>query len=394
MRSRKSAKKRREFVKTLALGIVAARALPALDHKPVSSVQLRKAIEDALKAHSRALEHEQSSPAPRRNIKLGFDNFSVRALGWKAGELLEYAAKLRVDAVLFSDLEAYPSLNESSLRDLRSKAADLGIEIQAGTGSICPSSRTFRDKYGTAKEHLTLAIRTARALGSTLVRCYLGNMEDRKAPGGIEMHIGNTVNVCKSVRSLAIDSGVKIAIENHAGDMQAWELVTLIEEAGRDYVGATLDSGNATWTLEDPFMNLETLGPYAMTTGIRDSAVWENDEGAVVQWTALGEGNVDFKAYMERFAAICPKVPVILEIISGSQRVFPYYKDSFWPPYSKVRPHEFARFVKLARRGGPVEPPRFPEGEARRKAEQEYQKTELEKSIRYCREVLGLGLMN
>ena len=29
-----------------------------------------------------------------------------------------------------------------------------------------------------------------------------------------------------------MEAGVKIAVENHAGDMQAWELVTLIEEAG------------------------------------------------------------------------------------------------------------------------------------------------------------------
>lgn len=30
-----------------------------------------------------------------------------------------------------------------------------------------------------------------------------------------------------------------------------------------DNVGATMDSGNATWTLEDPLSNLEILGPYA-----------------------------------------------------------------------------------------------------------------------------------
>ena len=76
-----------------------------------------------------------------------------------------------------------------------------------------------------------------------------------------------------------MDAGIKIAIENHAGDMQAWELVKLIEEAGPDYVGATMDSGNAVWTLEDPMVSLETLGKYAVTTGIRDSAVWENEQG-------------------------------------------------------------------------------------------------------------------
>jgi sugar phosphate isomerase/epimerase len=325
-------------------------------------------------------------------IKLGFDNFSIRAIGWKAPQLLDYAASLKLDTVLLSDLDVYESHDESYLRGIRSRANDLGIEIHAGTGSICPTSKTFNKRFGDAEQHLALAIRIAKAVGSAVVRCYLGNAEDRKGEGGIEAHIQNTVKVCKSVRSLAIDAGVKIAIENHAGDMQAWELVSLIEGAGRDYVGATLDSGNATWALEDPIHNLEVLGPYALTTGIRDSAVWEYQDGARVAWTAIGEGSVDFQAYIKRFAELCPNVPVQLEIISGFVREYPYLKEDFWAPYRRVRAWEFARFVALAKRGKPIAPFKTPEGADRRAAEQQYQKGELERSIKYCKDVLGLGL--
>src|SRR3989449_9221414 len=97
----------------------------------------------------------------------------------------------------------------------------------------------------------------------------------------------DTIKVCQACRKEALDAGVKIAIENHAGDMQAWELVNLIEEAGKDYVGANMDSGNATWAMEDPLTSLEVLGPYAVTTSLRDSAVWESENGATVQWTAM-----------------------------------------------------------------------------------------------------------
>jgi len=38
--------------------------------------------------------------------------------------------------------------------------------------------------------------------------------------------------------------------------------------------------------------------------------VWEYDEGAKVQWTAMGEGLVDWKVYFEKFAALCPGTPV------------------------------------------------------------------------------------
>ena len=72
------------------------------------------------------------------------------------------------------------------------------------------------------------------------------------------------------------------AVENHAGDMQARELKTLIEGAGSDFVGVCLDSGNPLWTIEDPHLTLETLHPYVLTSHVRDSAVWKVPEGAAV----------------------------------------------------------------------------------------------------------------
>ncbi len=338
------------------------------------------------------LDQSSAQTPRRRGIKLGFDNFSIRAMGWKAPQLLDYAAKLKVDTVLFSDLDVYENHTDSHLKEIRKKAYDLGIEIQVGTGSICPSARSFNTKYGTAEEHLVLLIRVAQAIGSRAARCYQGTADDRKLPGGLDARFKDTIKVCKAVRNHAIDAGVKIAIENHAGDMQAWQLASLIEECGRDYTGATLDSGNATWTLEDPMRNLEILGPYAVTTGIRDSAIWEIPEGAAVQWTAMGEGQVDWRKYFDRFAELCPSVPVQLEIISGAQRQYHYMKDDFWQYYQDIRAHEFSRFTSMARNGRPRDPFKVPEGKDRKTTEQEYQRSELEKSIKYCREVLGLGM--
>src|SRR5204863_2307312 len=167
------------------------------------------------------------------------------------------------------------------------------------------------------EEHLGLGLRMAKAIGSPVLRVVLGRGDDRNSKGGIEARIEDTVQVCRKLRSQAVDAGVKIAVENHAGDMQAWELVTLIEAAGKDFVGANMDSGNATWTMEDPLASLETLGPYCLTTSLRDSSVWESENGATVQWTAMGDGIVDWKAYFDRFEKLCPGVPVHIETISG-----------------------------------------------------------------------------
>ncbi len=328
----------------------------------------------------------------RTKLKLGFDNYSIRALGWKAPRLLDYAGRLKVDTILLSDLDVYERHGEPYLRELRARADDLGIEVQAGMLSICPGSILFSNRHGTAEEQLKLTIRIARILGSSVARCVLGHVDDRRSKGGLEARMAETVKVLRRLRAYALDSGVKIAVENHAGDMQAWELITLIEEAGRDFVGATMDAGNATWALEDPLQNLEALGPYALTTGIRDSAVWETDGGAVLQWTAMGAGRVNWKRYFTRFAGLCPGAPVQLETISGRPIPIPYLRDEFWEAYPKVRSGEFAKFLKLVKGGKPRRAFEPPKGAGARSAEERFQKAQLERSIRYCKEVLGLGL--
>ncbi len=254
--------------------------------------------------------------ADSKKLKLGFDNFSIRGLGWKAPRLLDYAAEKQVDTILFSDLDVFESFEDSYLKEIRKKADDLGIEVQAGTGGICPSAKRFNEmgdgRGATGIDHpcgRSDGLERSALLPRRCGRPQRGRWHRAK--------IEETVEVCKKVKSRALDAGVKIAVENHAGDMQAWELATLIEAAGSDYVGATIDAGNATWTLEDPLQNLEILGKYAVSSGIRDSMVWEYEEGAKVAWTAMGEGCVDLKQYMARWAELCPEVPVQLEIISG-----------------------------------------------------------------------------
>jgi sugar phosphate isomerase/epimerase len=333
------------------------------------------------------LESVAQSQGAAGKLKLGFDNFSVRAMGWKASALLDYAAGLKLDSILISDLDAYESFEDKYLKEVRAKAADLGIELHAGSWSICPTSKAFKDKWGTAEEHLGLGIRVAAAVGSPVFRCVLGTGQDRKTEGGIEARMADTIKVCRALRSRAMDAGIKIAIENHAGDMQAHELKTLVEAAGKEYVGVTYDAGNAAWTMEDPLTSFEVLAPYAVSTGIRDSMIWEDADGAKVQWTAMGEGLVDWHKFFQRFAALCPKVPVNLEIISGFAYSIPYNKDDFWAAWPSAKASDFAKFLALARRGKALPSHRSPDT----KAEQDYQKAELERSLTYCRDTLGLG---
>ncbi len=341
---------------------------------------------------ARPLLAANATPTGAPKIKVGLDNFAVRGMQWKAPALIDYAASLKCDTLFISDLDAFESLEEAALREVRRRADAAGLALYVGGWSICPTSKSFRPNRGTAEEHLRLGIRVAKTLGSPVYRVILGNSEDRKTEGGIQARIADTVKVLQACRRDAEAAGIKIAVENHSGDMHSWELRQLIESAGRDYVGANLDSGNAAWTLEDPMDVLETLGPVTICSSLRDNMVWATPEGATVQWTAAGEGLIDWKQWAARWAQLCPRVPIMIETISGAQRAFPFRQPDFWKFYDK-RPDKLAKFEALAQRGKPMTAVKLPtDPKERTAAQQALQKAEIEKSIAYLRREIGLGV--
>ncbi len=328
-----------------------------------------------------------ASPRP---TALGIDNFAVRAFNWKAPELIQYAESLQLDTLFLSDMDCLPSLETSALREVKAQADAAGIALYTGSWSICPTSTRFKPKWGTAEEHLLTGLKVSKALGSPVFRVILGSMDDRKTPGGITARIDDTVKVLKACRGAALDAGIKIAVENHAGDMHSWELVRLIEQAGPDFVGVNIDSGNAAWTLEDPTDLLERLGPYTICSSLRDDMIWNTADGVSIQWTAMGDGLVDWNRYMERWRVLCPNVPVQIETISGFSKNFAYKSEAFWQHYDK-RPEVLAKFESLAAKGHALEPFKAPEGMDKKEAEKAFQKSEVERSITFCRKELGLG---
>ena len=329
----------------------------------------------------------------RRGIPLGFDNFAVRGLKWNARQLVDHAVELGCDSVFITDFGPFEGrLDDAALGEVRRHAADHGVALALGSWSICPTSRTFKKDWGSADEHLALGIRAAAALGSKAFRVILGNQEDRRSEGGIAARIADTVRVLRANRGRAVDAGVKIAVENHAGDMRSHELKDLVEAAGPDFVGVNFDSGNACWTLEDPLMALETLAPHVLTTSLRDTMVWPSAGGVTTQWTAMGEGCTNLVGFFDLFEKRCPGVTVHIETISGFPREFPIYDRGFWVPFSDARAAELAAFLALARKGRPLERFKPPEGAGRAEAERQYQLGELARSIRHCRDVLGLGI--
>lgn len=344
-----------------------------------------------------ALGAAQSLPSTKlgEGIRLGFDTYSIRAFKWKDLQLLDYAAGLKLDTIQLSSLEDYESLEPGRLAQVKDRAAQHGITIDAGIGCICATSKSWNAKEGTPAEYIIKGLRVAKAVGASAMRCFMGTKADRPQ---IDRHIDDTIQVLRSVRSQAQDLGVKIAVENHAGDMQAREVKRLIEEAGPDFVGSCLDTGNPMWVAEDPMVTLEILGPYVVTTHVRDSAVFEHPRGAAAQWVALGDGSVDFRKFIARYQQLCPKAAMHLEIITGRPAdVLAYLEPDFWKLFPYTPAWEFARFVALAKSGRPYMGPMVIGGPGKQPpaidaALKEQQRADLERSLEYAKKVLNVGV--
>src|SRR5882724_6797593 len=333
-----------------------------------------------------------AAPADDVPIKLGFDTYSLRAFKWKGLQLLDYAASQKLDTIQFSSLDDYGGLDAANLKQVKDHAAKLRISLDSGMGCICETSKSWKKGARPAREQLLEGLKVANTVGATVMRCYMGSSEDRLGPLPIEAHMETTIKLFRSVKSEATDLGVKIALENHSGDMQAREVKTIIEESGKEFVASCLDTGNPVWAIEDPFLTLETLAPYAVTTHVRDSVVFETPRGAAVQWVAMGDGVLDLPRFVAEFRRRCPKSTMQLEIITGRPpRLMNYLEADFWKAFPKMPAWEFARFVALAKSGHPFMGAMVVEDVAGKKpavmdeALKEQQRVDLERSFEYCR---------
>jgi len=326
------------------------------------------------------------------NVPLGICNHSLRAWRPNATQLIEFAIEHYLDSVQFNNFSVFESFDDDYMAKLKKLAHRNDISIYVGVGSICETAIRFSDRYGDASTLLEKGIRTAERLDSPIVGVRIGNIDDRYTKGGIDPKIEEVITLMKSMRGPALDAGIKFAFENHAGDMRSEELLELINETGTDICGAFFDPGNAIYAMEDPNIAMEILGKNIIASSARDVMIWASEEGAIFQWTAVGEGLMDFKHYTRFLSENCPGVPIHLETISNSPRPISYLKPEYWDGFPDLKASGIADFLNLVRKGHPIEVAEAPAGTDKKTFDIENQKSEFLKSVKFLRDECGAGL--
>jgi len=326
---------------------------------------------------------------------LGFNTYSIRALRWHDLPLLDYAAGLKLDAVYLQDSIDPGNSDPAHWTELKVAAARLGLELQGGDAGALPRTPDGMDATLT---RLREGIRHALGIGSKLVRFRVAGDRASMPPGPIEQTMETMIRVLRSVRTEAMDAGVKFAIENHK-DLFCWQTRQVIDSAGKEFVGSYLDTGNPVFIMEDPLATVETLGPVAVMLHLRDSVVYESRGGIAVQWVPLGEGVVDFKRIIARAREVCPPITVYNKPITGRPpQLLPIYEPGFMKNWRDMKAADLARFIVLAKQGHPHEGPMVIEDIPGQTpppiaaALQYQQRDHMERGVEYARKVLGLGV--
>ena len=328
----------------------------------------------------------KSASPVKGKITLGMDGHSVRGMRWKAHDLINYASTLNVGSVLFNSMSYFKSLDNDYLQSVSKLLTDKDLRFYFGVGSLSVNSTTYNEKFGNPQQLIEKGIRLAKIFNTPAVTCKIGNVKDRYTDGGIGARMEEIIKELKAMRSQIQDAGIKFAVENHAGDLRAEEVITIIEEVGTDICGAMVDPGNSVWSMEDPVEHLQKLGKYALCTSIRNYRIWPSDNGATFQWTAVGEGSVDFQKYTQLMAELCPGVPLHVESISDSPREIPYLTDEYWQGFPDLKAKDLTGFYNRVKNGSPIDVAAPPLGADENQFWQERQKSELNKSIAWLRE--------
>jgi sugar phosphate isomerase/epimerase len=327
---------------------------------------------------------------------LGYNTYSLRAFRWDDLRLVNFAAEQKLDAIYLQDSLDPRKDDPAHWQEVKDAAARGGLVLHGGDAGALPRTP---DGMPATTQRLRQGIRTAVGLGSKIVRFRVAGDRASLPPGPPEKHIEDAVRVLRTVRNEALDAGVKFGIENHK-DIYCRQTRQLIDEAGKDFVGSYLDTGNPVFVMEDPLQTVETLGPVAVMLHLRDSVVYEAQGGINVQWVPLGEGTVDFKKIIAKAKEVCPPIAVYNKPITGRppQLLAVYDPEFMKKTWFDMRASDLARFLALAKRGRAYEkhiviedvPGKIAEPLA---AALQYQQREhMERGLEYARKTLDLGV--
>jgi len=161
-------------------------------------------------------------------------------------------------------------------------------------------------EFGVGIQHdLSEAIDTAHHLGADVIK--VGMDMRRPRPVAASRFHPEVVRQLEAVAATltaatpqAAEYGIRLAVENHC-DTFSDEILWLLDRVDSPLVGACIDTVNGLHVTEDPMAAIEKLAPRAFTNHFRDDRIEFQRWGFKLVGVAVGEGDIDMRRAYEIF---------------------------------------------------------------------------------------------
>ena len=259
-------------------------------------------------------------------------------------ELFDEAVLMGLDGLHLDD-GVLETLDPAYLQEVKTAAQEPGLYLEYNFSMDMGG-------MGIGIQHdLDEAIATAQSLGADIVKVSMDLIRPRPLAGSrfhprVKDQMKTFASQLKDSAPAAAAAGIKIAVENHC-DSFSEEILWLLDRVDHPAVGACVDTVNALMVMEDPMQAIANLAPRAFTNHFRDDRIEMQRYGFKLTGAAVGEGDIDMQRAYE-----------IIKTQSSMRRV--NIETEMDIPLDNME-----QALRL-------------------------EKQTIERSIRYCREVLGI----
>ena len=259
-------------------------------------------------------------------------------------ELFDEGLRMGLDGFHLDD-GVLETLDPAYLREVKAAAKERGLYLEYNFSMDLGG-------MGIGIQHdLPEAIATAQHLGSDVVKVSMDIVRPRPLSASrfhpqVVDQMKSFASQLKAAAGDAAAVGIRIAVENHC-DSFSEEILWLLDLVDHPAVGACVDTVNALMVMEDPMQAIANLAPRAFTNHFRDDRIEMQRYGFKLTGAAVGEGDIDMERAYE-----------IIRTESSMRRI--NIETEMEIPLDNMD-----RALRL-------------------------EKETVERSIRYCREVLGI----
>ncbi len=266
-------------------------------------------------------------------MRLGIDGQKLPEAK-KRGPLksLEHVKELGLGGIFFSTvLDMSETLDKGELADIRAKADELGLYLEAGVGKINPYCSSEAPEFraiggGDVILGFTRMIEASAAIGchelwvspgnfKSEYRGRLANDRFRTDVTWDEQLLG-IEKVLLILAPVARAHGVHLNMETH-DEITSFEILRLIEKVGEDCMGVVFDTANGLQRAEHPVFAAKRVAPYVRQTHIKDAYVGNATGGLDFQTRPVGRGIVNFTEIIPVLAKANPNLNLSLEVAAS-----------------------------------------------------------------------------